>query len=83
MSFGSLLSRHSKHAPDSHAVISHHQNVSLTYSQLDERSTSLAVAFSAYGVCRGDTVAIMLGSRTEYLEVSTLPILHNTRQLNP
>ncbi|KAJ5106210.1 hypothetical protein N7456_002885 [Penicillium angulare] len=68
MSFGSLLSRHSKHAPDSYAVISHHQNVFLTYSQLDERSTSLAAAFSAYGVCRGDTVAIMLGSRTEYLE---------------
>ncbi|KAJ5278670.1 hypothetical protein N7478_004042 [Penicillium angulare] len=68
ISFGSLLSHHSKNTPDSYAVISHHQNVFLTYSQLDQRSTSLAAAFSAYGVGRGDTVAIMLGSRTEYLE---------------
>ncbi|CDM30247.1 AMP-dependent synthetase/ligase [Penicillium roqueforti FM164] len=68
MTFGDLLSYHAQHRPDNHAIISHHQNIRLTYSQLEERSTSLAKAFSSYNVSRGDTVAIMLGSRTEYIE---------------
>ncbi|KAF9888954.1 Acyl-CoA synthetase member 2 mitochondrial [Aspergillus nanangensis] len=68
MTFGELLSDHARHRPNNYAIISHHQNVTLTYRDLDNRSTALARAFAGYGVGAGDKVAIMLGSRTEYIE---------------
>lgn len=69
MTFGQLLSQHAQNKPHSYAVISHHQEIKLTYKQLDDNSTALAKSFRGYNVGRGDMVAIMLGSRTEYLEV--------------
>lgn len=70
LTFGNLLSQHVKQQPNRVAIISHHQKVTLTYKDLDDRSTALAKAFAHYGVRRGDSVAIMLGSRTEYIEVN-------------
>jgi non-ribosomal peptide synthetase component E (peptide arylation enzyme) len=67
--FGRLLARHVRERGSHPAIISHHQNVVLTYKALDERSDALAASFYDYGVRNGDMVAIMLGSRTEYIEV--------------
>lgn len=69
LTFGNLLAQHVKKQPSRPAIISHQQNVTLTYRDLDIRSTALAKAFAHYGVRRGDSVAIMLGSCTEYIEV--------------
>jgi mevalonyl-CoA ligase len=67
--FGDLLARHARERGSNPAVISHHQDVTLTFQKLHERSDMLASAFLASGVNKGEKVAIMLGSRTEYLEV--------------
>jgi non-ribosomal peptide synthetase component F len=69
MTFGQLISHHARDKPNSDAVISHHQGIKLTYKELDDSSTALAKSFRGYNVGKRDTVAIMLGSRTEYLEV--------------
>jgi non-ribosomal peptide synthetase component E (peptide arylation enzyme) len=80
--FGDLLARHARERGSHPAVISHHQNVTLTYQKLHERSDMLASAFLANGVGKGDKVAIMLGSRTEYLEVCINNINLSTHSLS-
>jgi acyl-CoA synthetase (AMP-forming)/AMP-acid ligase II len=72
MTFGKLLSHHARDKPNSYAVISHHQRIKLTFKELDDNSAAIAKSFRGYNVGRGDMVAIMMGSRTEYLEVWSL-----------
>lgn len=47
-------------------VISTHQNASLTYASLDEKSNALARGLESVGVRVGDRVGVMLGNSVEY-----------------
>lgn len=64
------------------AVISQHQNEIITYSELNKRSDELAAGMLAVGVKRGDRVAVLLGNRSEYVDVSRLPIRLRRRYIN-
>ena len=58
------------------AVISQHQNETITFSDLHKRSDDLAAGMLLLGVKRGDRVAVLLGNRSEYIDVSTLARLY-------
>ena len=70
MTFGQLLDYHAEVRGDMPAVISHVQDVTVSFKQLRRRSLQLARAMSYDGVAKGDLIAIALGSRIEYFEVS-------------
>ncbi|KAF2093626.1 acetyl-CoA synthetase-like protein [Rhizodiscina lignyota] len=69
MTFGQLLDYHSRVRGDRPAVISHPQNITLSFRRLQERSLQLARAMAHDGVRKGDLIAIAMGSRVEYFEV--------------
>ncbi len=52
--------------PDKLAIIS--DSLSLTYAELDARSSALASGLAAQGLTRGDTVGLYMMNRAEYLE---------------
>ena len=69
LTLGELTRRQSRKQTNRVAVISHHQNEEITYSQLHKRSDDLASGMTALGVKQGDRVAVMLGNRSEYVYV--------------
>ncbi|KAL8991841.1 MAG: hypothetical protein Q9169_007603 [Polycauliona sp. 2 TL-2023] len=48
------------------AVVSRHQQIRLTYDDLDRRSNALARGLRDHGVKRGDRVAVSLGNNIEF-----------------
>ena len=64
------MRRQSKKHGNNVVVISQHQNEVITYSDLHRRSDNLAEGMLATGLKHGDRVAILLGNRSEYLDVS-------------
>lgn len=68
MPFGDLLDYHVEVRGDSPAVISHPQNLIVSWRQLSDRSIRLARALAKDGVGKGSLVALSLGSRIEYFE---------------
>ncbi|KAJ6107805.1 AMP-dependent synthetase/ligase, partial [Penicillium sp. IBT 18751x] len=60
--FSKIVAQHG----DRLAVISKHQNDSVTYSELDTRSNALARGLMSVGVKKGDRVAVMLGNSMEF-----------------
>lgn len=68
MPFGDLLDYHVEVKGDSPAVISHPQDLTLSWRQLSDRSIRLACALAKDGVEKGSLVALSLGSRVEYFE---------------
>ena len=68
--FGSLLRSRAISAPNSPAIISQHQDEILTYADVNRRSDALASGLLALNVTKGDRVAVMLGNRSEYVDVS-------------
>jgi acyl-CoA synthetase (AMP-forming)/AMP-acid ligase II len=68
MAFGDLLDYHVEVRGDQPAVISHPQGLTVSWRQLSERSTKMALALAEDGVGKGTLVAISLGSRIEYFE---------------
>ncbi|MFV0278775.1 MAG: class I adenylate-forming enzyme family protein [Parahaliea sp.] len=62
-----LVSLHAKWYPDKAAVIDQH--TSLSWRELDRRSNAVANGLIAGGVCRGDSVAILMANSVEYVEV--------------
>ncbi|CAI6341100.1 unnamed protein product [Periconia digitata] len=60
--FAGIVSNHG----DRDAVISHHQNTVLTYSDLDRDSNAVARGLINLGVRKGDRVAVSLGNNVEY-----------------
>ncbi|KAJ5665473.1 AMP-dependent synthetase/ligase [Penicillium maclennaniae] len=60
--FAKIVAQHG----DRLAVISKHQNDSITYSELDTRSNALARGLKSVGVKKGDRVAVMLGNSMEF-----------------
>lgn len=71
MTFGELLDYHAEVRPNKPAIISHVQGYTISWSQLRDRSLQLARAFAQDGIKKGDLVAISMGSRVEYFEVSS------------
>ena len=57
-----------------HRVISRHQQIRLTYEDLDRRSTDLARGLLQRGVKKGDRVGVSLGNNIEYAIVRGLGI---------
>lgn len=53
-------------------VISHHQNISLTYDGLDRDSNVLVHGLLRRGLKKGDRVAVSLGNCVEYATVRTV-----------
>ncbi|KAF1849090.1 acyl-CoA synthetase/AMP-acid ligase-like protein II [Cucurbitaria berberidis CBS 394.84] len=51
---------------DRNAVISHHQQITLTYETLDRDSNALARGLQKLGVKKGDRVAVSLGNNVEF-----------------
>ena len=70
MNFGQLLDHNAEVRGDRPAVISHAQDITVSFRTLRLRSLQLARALAVDGVSRGDLIAICLGSRIEYFEVS-------------
>ena len=68
MTFGELLDYHVEFRGDQPAVISHSQEMTISWRQLSERSIKMARALAEDGVGKGALVAISLGSRIEYFE---------------
>ncbi len=60
------LRRTAANNPDTVAVRTPDDSVSLTWAELLERVDALAGGLAKLGVARGDTVAIMLGNRPEF-----------------
>src|ERR1700727_35074 len=60
------LDRNADRTPDEAAVI--FRDARLTHRQLLDRVNALAVAFREAGVGRGDIVALLMGTRPEFLE---------------
>src|ERR1700734_3467447 len=60
------LRRTAANNPDSVAVRTPDDSISLTWSELLERVDAVAGGLAKLGVSRGDTVAIMLGNRPEF-----------------
>jgi len=52
-------------------VISRHQNIRLTYHDLDRDSNALARGLAKIGVQKGDRVAVSLGNNIEFATVSS------------
>lgn len=52
------------------SVISHHQQIKLTYDRLDRDSDRLARGLRSIGVKKGDRVCVFLGNNAEYATVS-------------
>ncbi|KAF2155719.1 acetyl-CoA synthetase-like protein [Myriangium duriaei CBS 260.36] len=64
--FASIVSQHG----DRSAVISRHQQTTLTYHDLDARSNALARGLQDRGVRKGDRVAISLGNNVEFAAIT-------------
>jgi mevalonyl-CoA ligase len=71
LTLGNLLRQQCREHSNDIAVISQHQNEILTYQDLHLRSDDLAVGLLDAGVGQGDRVAVLLGNRSEYVDVST------------
>ncbi|ORY01287.1 hypothetical protein BCR34DRAFT_606004 [Clohesyomyces aquaticus] len=54
---------------DDLAVVSHHQNQEYTYAELNRRSSELAAGLHCLGVRKGDRVGVLLGNRSEYVDI--------------
>lgn len=70
LTWGNLLRQQCREHSNDIAVISQHQNEILTYQDLHLRSDALAVGLLEAGVEQGDRVAVLLGNRSEYVDVS-------------
>src|SRR5262245_29017815 len=68
--FNDLLRTQCEQNPDNVAVVSQHQDESLTYRELNRRSEQLAAGLHGLGIRRGDRVGVLLGNRSEYAIVS-------------
>ncbi len=68
--FGNLIRQRAQESANKIALISQNQDEILTYSVLHKRSDDLAAGLLAAGVGKGDRVAVLLGNRLEYVDVS-------------
>ena len=67
--FNDALQQRCLDHPDDIAVVSQHQAEQYTYRGLQNRSTQLAAGLWSLGVRKGDRVGVLLGNRSEYVDV--------------
>lgn len=66
VTIGELVAESARKFNNKPAVISVHQNVTLTFSQLDQLSDKLAKNLISHGINKGDAVAVCAGSLWQY-----------------
>jgi len=66
---GSLITSQAKQHGNKDAVVVPWQNVRLSYNDLEETSGEVAQALLSAGLRHGDTVGIVAGNRSEYIEI--------------
>ncbi|WP_428483263.1 acyl-CoA synthetase [Rhodopila sp.] len=64
-----FIGTHAAQAPNRPAVIDSATGEMMTYRELDERSNSFAQYLAAFGVRRGDTVALFMENNMRFMEV--------------
>lgn len=67
MNIGDAIPRNAQHFPNKPAI--RDRRLSLTFSQLHERTNRLGNYLLAHGIVPGDIVALSCGNRSEHLEV--------------
>ena len=76
--FASIVSAHG----DRPAVHSRHQQTTLTYADLDQKSNALARGLQSLGVRKGDRIAVSLGNNIEFA-ITTYALFKIGAVLNP
>ncbi|EAS05910.2 acyl-CoA synthetase (AMP-forming)/AMP-acid ligase II (macronuclear) [Tetrahymena thermophila SB210] len=66
ITIGDKLKETAEHLPDHQALISHHQNVVFTYSQLYQKCEQLAASLIALGLKKGDRIGIYSPNNYEW-----------------
>jgi long-chain acyl-CoA synthetase len=61
---------HAENTPDAPAVIMASTGVTVTYAQLEDRSSRLARALRARGIADGDHIAVLMENNRQFLEVA-------------
>jgi fatty-acyl-CoA synthase len=61
---------HAERTPDAPAIIMGGSGETVTYAQLEDRSTRLARALRERGFAEGDTIAILMENNRAYLEIA-------------
>jgi fatty-acyl-CoA synthase len=61
---------HAEHTPDAAAIVMGSSGETVTYAELEERSTRFARALRSRGVRSGDHIAILMENNRPYLEVT-------------
>ena len=74
LTWGNFLRQQCQERSGDIAVISQHQGKILTYADLHQQSDDLAAGLLEAGVERGDRVAVLLGNRSEYVDVSNASV---------
>jgi non-ribosomal peptide synthetase component F len=82
LTWGNFLRQQCQERSDDIAVISQHQDQILTYAELHQQSDDLAAGLLEAGVERGDRIAVLLGNRSEYVDVSTAFVEPRKEKLN-
>ena len=67
LTIGELLARAAGADPDGEALVSCHQNVRLTFTQLDERSAQFARGLASLGLIRGERIGIWSPNTVEWI----------------
>jgi len=67
LTIGQLLKKAAEQAPSKRAITSLHQNVELSYQQLDDISDSFAKGLNAYGLVQGDRIGIWAPNCVEWV----------------
>ena len=67
LTIGELLARAVKNNPEQEAIVSLHQNIRLSYSELDEVSDSFAKGLIDFGLEKGDRIGIWSPNYVEWI----------------
>src|SRR5262245_23176567 len=67
MTVGAALEEQAKRRPNREALVARHQNIRLTYAQLNDTADDFAAAFVRLGLAPGDRVGIWSPNRVEWV----------------
>ncbi len=75
--FGMTLSAYAEHTPDRVAVVSNYGD--RTFAELNARANQLVRCWRLAGIQAGDSIALLMGNRPEFLEVYTAALRSGVR----
>jgi long-chain acyl-CoA synthetase len=61
---------YAEHTPDAPAIVMGSTGETVSYAELEERSTRMALALSARGLVEGDTIAILMENNRPFFEIA-------------